>query len=437
MNPLAFDFTEATFEFQPGCVASGRGTLDVASPLGPVFEFQGEYDGHGFDVVRAFMDEPRSEPGELFSPPARPLRARSCALTARTAGAMVLHGGDMQALAQPVPILGEYLANVCTVTSGVDRAPGEVVVDVHCLGRGCAGFPFPTVAGLPVPHGCGAVVRWGAHEFILRSPDEAFDAHVRACSTGTFTYRGPAEAGSDAFWDAVWPFVLLLGSALGGPIDPVGWVTRSADGSAWYEATWRRPGKAHRAACVFRPVGADRLQSSHRDVVAWVEGGLAAWSRFEPTLGLEVALLYLENSHGQAEPEIRCRDLVNAIERLLVGRMRVPNASATRTSLAEKIAQVGTSVGSPMFTPLEVVDLVKFRNRLAHDGGLVDVRVHSREEHQALADAEGWLATCCYRLLAAIFGVDVPLADVVTRGPVRRRPSQGGFLRSPFVPTPS
>lgn len=82
----------------------------------------------------------------------------------------------------------------------------------------------------------------------------------------------------------------------------------------------------------------------------------------------------------------------------------------------------------------ELADLSRFRNRLAHDGGLIDERENTLAEQQRLADAEGWLLTCCYRILAAILGRDVPLRDFAARGLPRRRPSERGFARSTFVP---
>lgn len=436
LHALTLHFDQATFEFAPGCVAHGKGRLDLTSHLGPLLSFEGLYDGDDFDVMRAVASEPQVEPGEMLGLPERPFSARS--------GDVIIEAQHLERLGpasynmgQPVPVIGDWAAFRLKLTSAAVRPPGAgVVVDVHFRGRGTDNLLFPVVAGLPVPDHRGAIVKWGVHEFILREDDTMFAAQVRGIPTGTFTYRGPADPGSEEFWDVVWPFVLVLGSALGGPLDPIGWVTRSPNGSFWYGATWRRHGKAHTAACLFRPVGGQVLAGALRNVVAWVEAGLATWSRSEPNLGLEVALLYLENAHGQAEPEIRCRDLVNALERLIVGCLRVHRTRRLR-ALKDNIALVSGLVGRSVFTEAEIDDIVKFRNRLAHDGGLLDVRVPDRVVNQALADAEEWLATCVYRLLAAIFEVDVPLADAVTRGPVQRRPSEGGFTRSPFVPAPT
>lgn len=439
MHPLLLVLDSAALEVAPGVVARGQGQLDLLSPWGPHLRFEGQHEGDLFDAMTATAAADAGAPGELRPLPSRTFRARTGDFQVEASKVLDFHGETFSE-GRPTTVTGEYRPVDCRVVGPAGAAPTDgVVVDVHHLGRGCEDLAFPLDHGLPVPGGAGAVIRWGDHRFILRHPDRNIVKHARWAKSGTFTYHGPARPGTPAFWRVVWPFSLVLGSVLGSPVAPVGWVTWSTDRRTWFESTWRTPGKPHLTSAIFRPVGGHPLAGAHRDVVAWVEAGLAAWDRMEPRLGLEVALIYLENAHGQAEPEIRCRDLVNAIERLIVGYLRY-NGGKANSKIKQSVIAVQKLLGRDVFTggqDGEIADLARFRNRLAHDGGLKDERTFGLEDQQALHYAEGWLATCCYRLLAALLGVDPPLADMAVPGEVRRRPSEGGFARSPFVPEPT
>ncbi len=436
MHPLVLDLDEAELEVAPGVVARGQGQLDLLSPWGPHLRFEGQHEGDVLDAMMASATAAVSKPGELIPLPSRRFRGRAGHLQVEASRVLGFHRQTFSG-SRPTRVTGEYRPVDCRVVGPDGPAPtGRVVVDVHHLGRGCDDLASPKDHELPVPRGDGVAIRWDDHRFVLRSADPNVGKHARWARSGTFTYEGPARPGTPAFWDVVWPFSLVLGSALGGPVAPVGFVTRSADGSRWYESTWRAPGKPLLTPAIFRPVGGHALAGAHRDVAGWVEAGLATWARLEPRLGLEVALLYLENAHGQAAAEIRCRDLVNALERLLVGYLRCKGEKAS-SKFKQSVHAVHKLLGKEVFTrgdDSEITDLVRFRNRLAHEGGLMDKRTFEHEEVQALLYAEGWLTTCCYRLLAALLGVDPPLADMAVPGEVRRRPSQGDFARSPFVP---
>lgn len=435
MRPgLSFDATDAEVEFADGCVARGAGRVSLLTPLGPTLTFTGEFDGDGFDVVRSVT---RVGPvhGELFAMPDRRATARAADVGVKGSHIRAIRQGPYSLSCTPMPIEGEYLMHRCRV--GDEMVPADAVVDVHHVGPGLRHFLFQPaspatggVAGLPI--------EWRGHTFVLREPDAGVREAARWADVGTFTVLGPTTPGTDDWHDVVWPFCLVLGSAVGGPVRVAGWDASARDRSRWIASEWLRRGSAgesHRPM----PVGRVAIEGGARDVAEWVAAGLCAWDAWGPKLGLEVALLYLENAPGQPEPEIRCRDLVNAIERLLVG-VRRARGETSRKSLNQKMVEVERLLRRRILeggADSELTDLVRFRNRLAHDGGLMDGREETMEERQRLVDAEGWLTTCCYRLLAAIFGVDVPLRDLTARGLPRRRPSEGGFARSPFVPEES
>lgn len=336
----------------------------------------------------------------------------------------------------PMPIEGEYSLTRCRVGAG--ELDARCVVDVHHVGRGLRQFHFPPASpatGL-LP---GLAIPWRGHTFVLREPEKQVHDHLHWAEVGTFSVFGPTTPGSEPWWDVVWPFTLVLGSGVGCPIDVVGWDAYTPDRSAWITSEWRRRGKTHDAGSPGNPVGRLPYDGGAGDVAEWVGAGLAAWDRWGPKLGLEVALLYLENSHGQAESEIRCRDLVNAIERLLVGIRRTQSERGS-SQIGQNHSAAERILGRALLTTgkdSELADLSRFRNRLAHDGGLIDERENTLAEQQRIADAEGWLLTCCYRILGAILGTDVPLRDFAARGLPRRRPSGGGFARSTFVPEES
>ncbi|MDP2307567.1 MAG: hypothetical protein Q8P18_16210 [Pseudomonadota bacterium] len=430
--PLSVDVIDAEVEFADGLVAQGAGRVSLLTPLGPTLTFAGEFHGSGFDVIRTLTQPGGPVHGELFPMPDRRATAR--------AGDLTILGSHIRAIRQcpysmsrsPVPIEGEYLMHRCRV--GAEVVPDDAVVDVHHIGRGLRHYLFPAgsaatggIAGLPIA--------WRGHTFVLREPERGVREAAPWAEVGTFTVMGPATPGTDAWWNLIWPFTLVLGSAVGCPIDVAGWDAFAPERARWLASEWRPRGKVHDTGCPM-PVGRVAMEGGHRDLAEWVAAGLRSWDEWGPMLGLEVALLYLENAPGQAEPEIRCRDLVNAIERLLIGVCRARGAPRSN-QISQNLQTVERLLGRGILTggqDGERSDLSRFRNRLAHDGGLLDDRDGTMEERQRLVDAEGWLTTCCYRVLAAIFGADVPLRDLTARGLPRRRPSEGGFTRSPFVP---
>lgn len=418
---------EVELETSPGHVAHGAGRIDLLGAGGPLLSFRGTLAG-SFDAVQAALGMDDRALGEVYPLPDCRASARCGSIPLAARFVSPYRNVRITPTVQPTAITGEYLLRRCRIGAGAWSE--GCVTEVHVQGPRLHLNRF--AAGVRATH-AAPVIRWREHAFALHGPQGAVGAELGR-EGGAVAVVGPVEPGSAAWWDLLHPFTHVLGSALGSPVAAVGWDVWSPDRAEWRFGEWCAHDTGRGGSP--RPVGGDALDRWEEEVARWTEAGLRAWDAGGTTLGLEVVLSYVVQASSRRPLEAGCRDLVVAIERLLLGVLRA-RGQAPAGRLSDNLARARRLLAHPLLEgggpDREAEVLQRFRNRLAHEGTLSDD--DDALGLQRLADADGWLRTCAYRLLSAVFGVDVPIADLAARGYPRRRPSEGGFAPPPFVPS--
>ena len=166
--------------------------------------------------------------------------------------------------------------------------------------------------------------------------------------------------------------------------------------------------------------------------MAAVLAAMDEWRKTE--YDLELILLYVEKAPSQPCSEMRCRDLSIAIE-ALAGAMAVRRDLPLNSKLGTTLRTLQKKIGQ-VFTGTEVKALGGFRNRLGHRGDLDAARTFDLPDVQRMFQAQGWLTTCFYRLLAHELDLqaEVPVVDFADLEFSRRLPSTAEFAEPGFVP---
>lgn len=431
MHPLHLQLDEVHLGLGYELSATGTGTLDLLTPWGPRLAFDGDMDGghDGFDFIKRSSGGER-QAGKLFHVPERVFRAG--------ADGLEVHGAWRQSISPKYHasgrVVGQYAPHR-VVVSPVD-APKPTdgrFAFVHYLGKNPSLWPGVRFEQGFKPNEKYAV-HDGDHVFYLGGLDPKVKEHADWSQVGGFCYAGPVLDDAKELAALFNKFTLVLGAALLSPIDVVGFVVVDGDG-LWERTVWQQGPKSYNGRGANRPIGADYLEGGGQHLVDWVNAVLRCWRINEPKLGLDLTLRYIEQAPSRPEVEMRCLDVVVAIERLATCYLQCAGKlPAKQIGIQEKVSRMQTELGSRVLTKHERDVIRRIRNQLGHLGDLMEQRYFNRDEVQTLLLTEGWLFTCFNRLLAAVVDVDVPLKDLGCLGHLALRPSEGGFAGPPFVP---
>ena len=431
MHPLRLQLDEVQLDLGHDLSATGSGAIDLLTPWGPRLSFDGDMDDgqDGFELVKRASGGGH-QAGELFHEPSREFRAG--------ADGLEVHGLWRRSLSPTYHasgrVVGEYAPHR-VVVKPVDEpklTDGRFAF-VHYLGR----YPslWPGVRfGRGVEPDEKYAVHDGDHVFYLGGLDPKVKEHVDWSRVGGFCYSGPALDDAKELAALFNKFTLVLGAALLCPVDVVGFVVVDNEGQ-WERTEWNQGPKRHDGRGANFAIGGDYLEGGGRHLVEWMGAVLRCWREHEPKLGLDLTLRYIEQAPSRPEVEMRCLDVVIAIERLATSYLQnAGKLPPQQIGIQEKISRMQAELGIRVLASRERKVIRRIRNQLGHLGDLMEQRYFDRDEVQTLLLTEGWLFTCFNRLLAAVVEVDVPLKDLGCLGHPARRPSDGGFAGPPFVP---
>jgi hypothetical protein len=434
MTPVPLTHHLGTVELTIGStLVRGTGTVHLTSPSGPILDFQGTVPIDDYKSAIGWGEGSNGPAATLMVAPRHGFEGSGGGY--RLEGVTVTPVWSNSELSdEGVKIRARYSAKLCIVRPEATQDPtGPTHIDVHYLGLPSRRIRHPILKGAPV--GAATVVRDGDHTFFVHQANGWFQREMVGWDVGGFTYQGPLRVSDEAFMSpAVWQFSMLLGCALGTPIDPIGFVEADAEGRL-IEARWWRPWKDHQRKPLWPPLAGDgESWKDATNVVTLVEAGLARWGDLEAKhFGLELALLYLEKAPSQPRSEMRMRDLIIALERILRGQLRTKDVVVDRRAGLHKIfAKFNESAGWDVFSDSDIDAYRKIRNALSHLGDLADNRDFSLDETQSYSLTEGAILTACIRAIAAVLDIDIQLHDL---GDINlpRRSSRAGPFAVPLV----